>query len=135
MNTQTDLITGERTYTLTVDSLTISLFGRAKGEVRLTCTPEGQLTAFEAVAHPAPFLVRQKAETIAEAATWDLPASELNAVPDNSRIIVRLTLGDKALAGLQTTSVFAAEDVVALIERAQDEPPGAWQVEDIEVEI
>jgi len=135
MITQTDLITGERSYTLTADSLTIALLGRAKGEVRLTCSPEGELTSFEAVAHPAPFLVRQKAEALAEAASWELPATELSDLPDNTRITIRLSLGDKALASLKAQPIWTAEEAVAAIERAQDEPPSAWKVEDIEVEV
>lgn len=135
MITQTDLITGERSYTLSADTLTISLLGRSRGEVRLTCSPEGELTAFEAVAKPAPFLVRQKAESIAGAATWALPVTELSGLPDNSRITIRLSLGQQALASLKTRPVWTAEEAIAVIERAQEEPPSAWQVEDIEVEV
>lgn len=135
MITQTDLITGERSYTLSADSLTIALFGRAKGEVRLTCNPQGELTAFEAVARPAPFIVRQKAQAIAEAATWDLPATELSDLPDNTRITMRLSLGEQALASLKARPIWSAEEAATAIERAQDEPPSAWRVEDIEVEV
>lgn len=135
MITQTDLITGERSYTLSADSLTIALLGRSKGEVRLTCTPEGELTAFEAVTQPAAFVVRQKADAISEAATWELPATELSGLPDNSRITIRLSLGEKALESLKAQPIWTAEEAVAAIERAQDEPASAWKVEDIEVEV
>lgn len=135
MITQTDLITGERSYTLSADSLTISLLGRSRGEVRLTCSAEGELTSFEAVAHPAPFVVRQKAEAIAGAATWDLPVRELSGLPDNSRITIRLSLGDLALEGLKATPIWKSEEAAAVIQRAQDEPSNAWKVEDIEVEV
>lgn len=135
MITQTDLITGERSYTLSADSLTIALLGRSRGEVHLTCSPEGELQAFEVVAQPAPFLVRQKAEAIAQAATWPLPATELSGLPDTSRITVRLSFGAKALESLKAQPIWTAEDAVAVIERAQEEPPSAWQVEDIEVEV
>lgn len=135
MITQTDLMTGERSYTLAADSLTLALLGRAKGEVRLTCTPEGELVAFEAIAHPAPFLVRQKAAALAAAATWELAASELSELPDQCRITLRLTLGESALAGLKARPVWSAEEALALIERAQEEPESAWQVADIEVAV
>ncbi|HEY9854409.1 MAG TPA: hypothetical protein V6D05_01640 [Stenomitos sp.] len=135
MITQTDLITGERSYTLSADSLTISLLGRAKGEVHLTCTPEGELTGFEAIAHPAPFLVRQKAEALAEAATWELQVNELSDLPDNTRITLRLSLGEAALSSLKAQPIWTAEEAAAVIQRAQDEPASAWKVEDIEVEV
>lgn len=131
MRTETDLLTGDKTYTLAVDALSIAMLGgAAPGEVRLFCSPDGVARAVEAVAHPPAAAVRAHAEELAAAAEWELPARELLAIPDQGRVMVKIVLASVGFTGRKVAS---SEEALNLVRQALQH--GTWRVADLEVEV
>lgn len=130
MRTETDLLTGDKTYTLALDNLSLALLGGGTaGEVRLFCSPEGVARAVEAVAHPPAAAVRDAAEQLAAAAEWELPVRELTAVPDRCSITMKLVLGSMGFAGRK---VAGSEEALNLVRQALQH--GTWRVAELEIE-
>lgn len=129
METLKDLLTGDTTYHLKLESLTMTMLGPSRGEVRLNCTSEGVARAVEAVIHPSAATVREHAAELASSAAWDLPVAELETLPDRCQVTIKAVLASAGFAGRKVGS---SEEAGNLMRQALQH--GTWRVDDLEVE-
>jgi len=134
MRTEKDLFTGATTYVVDTDVLEFSSFGPMSGSFRLICSADQVPQAVQVVTHPAPSVVREHAEELAEMADWELDPAELRSIREPLRVTLQATLMANALAPLRKSKVNDPQEALSRLRIALEQPAVDWVITDLEVD-
>lgn len=134
VKTDTNLMTGERTYSVRLEPLPIMTpVGIAPGEVVIRVNRQGRLIALEVLSNPNVLVFRGSLKRLAEGARWDIPVEELSRIGAHEHPIVHFKLKanivPQVLVPIQGPKALGALLQHPLLQNGEN-----YDVEDIEIE-
>lgn len=134
VKTDTNLTTGERTYSVVLDPLPLTTpIGIAPGEVRVKVDKQGRLIDLLIVSRPNPLVFRGALKRLALMATWEVPVEELTQIGAQEHPIVSFKL-KRGVAQQILAPIQSAKALGALLQHPLVQDDENYQIEDIEVE-
>ena len=132
IQTQTDLVTGKKTYAFQASPVpVITPMGPAPGELRVETDVSGRVTSVKAVLRPRPEDVADIADLLAGLATFDITPDDLRGMVGGQPVIT-FALRQDALSAVRAR-VQGAADLQKLVDDPVLRQGERYAVDDVEV--